>query len=616
MEDSPLGAKGDADSRVQAYCFRFTLSTDPDNRVPITRPENYHPEWYESRARLLQANPSAGCELTQNRMPNKKTDTNHADFVGMSYEYADGDYLSRRNIEDDHKDYVLGLLYFYAYDERVPASVREEMLNYGLAKDEFTENGNFPIQIYLREGRRMVSDYVMKESDVIQNSVPGVIQKTTAPHSVGQGFYWFDSHRVAYFKSESILGRGGSRRTETFGLPAATIRFPMNRIRPVKEECANLYVPVCLSSTHAAYGSIRMETTYMIVGESAGVAAAMSAKEMAEDPAFCVQDLDYASLAIRLAQNGQYLGDIVADDMSKGELDVLKLNILGLTDADGAAVLYEGVKAGFNTPERVGAVKNVLVASANRIAEGTAESETLKILNKFGIISNTASWEGLFGETLPASLPMDNVVSIFDKIAAFFAKESPLGYITDWVNYFAEHGIIDEEARRYFDDNAIGGRTCDTAKTQALGHRHRADHRSFGRRRRFRVADLYQYKNHRQRRGVGGRVPRYGGERFRFQPQRPAKKRVQLSEKQRKVLDGQAHRSFCRELSREQKRIYRGGRQRSSCQHRSGQARFRRLCKGGGLKRSEILRSDRRRRDRRSRSQERGRGYLGRGKSV
>ena len=128
-------------------------------------------------------------------MPNKKTDTNHADFVGMSYEYADGDYLSRRNIEDDHKDYVLGLLYFYAYDERVPASVREEMLNYGLAKDEFTENGNFPIQIYLREGRRMVSDYVMKESDVIQNSVPGVIQKTTAPHSVGQGFYWFDSQR-------------------------------------------------------------------------------------------------------------------------------------------------------------------------------------------------------------------------------------------------------------------------------------------------------------------------------------------------------------------------------------------------------------------------------------
>lgn len=467
VEDSPLGAKGDADSRVQAYCFRFTLSTDPDNRVPITRPENYHPEWYESRARLLQANPSAGCELTQNRMPNKKTDTNHADFVGMSYEYADGDYLSRRNIEDDHKDYVLGLLYFYAYDERVPASVREEMLNYGLAKDEFTENGNFPIQIYLREGRRMVSDYVMKESDVIQNSVPGVIQKTTAPHSVGQGFYWFDSHRVAYFKSESSLGAG----IQTDGNFWSTRRdYPISyeSIRPVKEECANLYVPVCLSSTHAAYGSIRMETTYMIVGESAGVAAAMSAKEMAEDPAFCVQDLDYASLAIRLAQNGQYLGDIVADDMSKGELNVLKLNILGLTDADGAAVLYEGVKTGFNTPERVGAVKNVLVASANRIAEGTAESETLKILNKFGIISNTASWEGLFGETLPASLPMDNVVSIFDKIAAFFAKESPLGYITDWVNYFAEHGIIDEEARRYFDDNAIGGRTCDTAKTQAL----------------------------------------------------------------------------------------------------------------------------------------------------
>ena len=467
IEDSPLGAKGDADSRVQAYCFRFTLSTDPDNRVPITRPENYHPEWYESRARLLQANPSAGCELTQNRMPNNKTDTNHADFVGMSYEYADGDYLSRKNIEDDHKDYVLGLLYFYAYDERVPASIREEMLNYGLAKDEFTENGNFPIQIYLREGRRMVSDYVMSESDVIQNSVPGVIQKTTAPHSIGQGFYWFDSHRVAYYKAESSLGAG----VQTDGNFWSTRRdYPISyeSIRPVREECANLYVPVCLSSTHAAYGSIRMETTYMIVGESAGVAAAMSAKEMEENSAFCVQDLNYASLAIRLAQNGQYLGDIVADDMTKGELNVLKLNILGLVDADGAAVLYEGAKEGFNTPERVGAVKNVLVAAANRIAEGTPESDTLRVLNKFGIISNTASWEPLFGETLPASLVKDNVISIFDKITAFFANESPLGYITDWVNYFAEHGIIDEENRKYFDDNAIGGKTCDAAKTQAL----------------------------------------------------------------------------------------------------------------------------------------------------
>lgn len=390
----------------------------------------------------------------------------------------------------------------------------------------------------------------------------------------------------------------------------------MNRSVPSKRNAANLYVPVCLSSTHAAYGSIRMETTYMIVGESAGVAAAMSAKEMAEDPAFCVQDLDYASLAIRLAQNGQYLGDIVADDMSKGELDVLKLNILGLTDADGAAVLYEGVKAGFNTPERVGAVKNVLVASANRIAEGTAESETLKILNKFGIISNTASWEGLFGETLPASLPMDNVVSIFDKIAAFFAKESPLGYITDWVNYFAEHGIIDEEARRYFDDNAIGGRTCDTAKTQALViaiaqtiDPSAADGDS--------ALQIFINTKITGNAAVWEDVFRGTAASVSGSNLNGLLKNAYsyLKNNEKSWMDKRIEVSAVNYLV--SKNVFTAADVSEVLVNtEAGRPVFRRLCKGGGLKRSEILRSDRRRRDRRSRSQERGRGYLGRGKSV
>lgn len=465
IEDSPLGYTGEGDSRVQAYCFRFTLTTDPDNRVPITKPENYHPEWFETRARLLQLDPRKGNELTQNRMPNNKTDTNHADFVGMSYEYANGDYLSRNKIEGDHKDYVLGLLYFYAYDERVPLSVREEMRNYGLAKDEFIDNENFPVQIYLREGRRMVSDYVMSESDVIQNSVAGVIEKTTAPYSIGQGFYWFDSHRVAYFKMPSALG-DISQTDGNFWAQRRDYPISYKSIVPTKGECNNIFVPVCLSATHAAYGSIRMETTYMIVGESAGTAAAMCAKEIEKDSTFAVQDLSYSKLAMKLSSNGQLLGDIVASEMDNGELALLKLGTYGLVDDQ--ELLYTALNEGIDTEEEVIAVRNVFVKAAQKIKASSTVETTLAVMNKYGIIGNVESWKSLFSNELPKTLPSANVVTLFDKLANFFAKETPLGYISDWVEYFYQNGAINEEVRDYFDDNAISGKTCDGEKTYKL----------------------------------------------------------------------------------------------------------------------------------------------------
>ncbi len=465
IEDAPLGYTGEGDSRVQAYCFRFTLTTDPNNKVPITKPDNYRPEWYETRARLLQLDPRKGNELTQNRMPNNKTDTNHADFVGMSYEYANGDYLSRKNIEDDHKDYVLGLLYFYAYDERVPLSVREEMRNYGLAKDEFIDNENFPVQIYLREGRRMVSEYVMSESDVIQNSVPGVIEKTTAPYSIGQGFYWFDSHRVAYFKMPSALG-DISQTDGNFWAQRRDYPISYKSIVPTKGECNNLFVPVCLSSTHAAYGSIRMETTYMIVGESAGTAAAMCVKEMESDSTFAVQDLSYSKLAIKLSKNGQLLGDIVADEMDNGELAILKLSVYGLIE--NQEILYSALNNGIDTEEEVLAVRDVFVKAAQKIKPSATVSTTLAIMNKYGIIGNVASWESLFSDNLPTTLSASNIKTLFDKLVTFFGKDSTLGYISDWVEYFYSNGAIDEETRDYFDDNAISGKVCDGAKTYKL----------------------------------------------------------------------------------------------------------------------------------------------------
>ena len=464
IEDKALGYTGDGDSRTQAYCFRFTLTTDKNNMLPITKPDNYHPEWFETRARILQKNPKVGNELTQNRMPNNKTDTNHADFVGMSYEYANGDYLSRKKIEDDHKDYVLGLLYFYAYDERVPLSIRIDMRKYGLAKDEFTDNGNFPVQIYLREGRRMVADYVMKESDVIQTSVAGVIEKTTAPNSVGQGFYWFDSHRVAYFTIPSSLG-AISQTDGNFWAQRRDYPISYQSIVPAKGECGNLFVPVCLSSTHAAYGSIRMETTYMIVGESAGTAAAMSASKMKTDAAFTVQDLPYSELAIKLSANGQLLGDIVSD-MESGELAILKLSVYGLVENQN--LLYSALQDGIDTEEEVLAVKDVFVKSAQRIKVSATAENALDVLVKYKIIGNKDAWAGLFGETLPPTLSTSSTASIFSKIVNFFDTPATLGYISDWVEYFYRIGTIDAETRDYFDDNAISGGTCDGQKTYKL----------------------------------------------------------------------------------------------------------------------------------------------------
>ena len=468
IEDKALGTKGESDSRVQAYCFRFTLTSDPNNMIPITKPENYHPEWYETRGRKFLTNPKLDNELTFNLMPNLKTDINHADFVGMSYEYADGDYLSRESIKQDHRDYVLGILYFYAYDERVPMNIRVEMRKWGLAKDEFQDNDYFPTEIYLREGRRMISDYVMKESDVIQNSTPGVIEKTTAPHSIGQGFYWFDSHRVAYFK----IGSGSTAGVQTDGNFWSSRRdYPISyeSVVPTKDECKNLFVPICLSSTHAAYGSIRMETTYMIVAESCGTAASMSANEMKDDSTFAVQDLNYARLAIKLANNGQKLGDIIADDLTGGELSVLKLQVAGLVNTIEADALIDAfVNNAIDTPESVNAVKTIFKNAAARINKKVKSGEELVVLTRSNILVNSEQWEVLFQEELPASLSIQNTASVLEKIAKFFASSSTVGYLYDWLDYFLENELISEEQYNYFTEFAWGGKTTNGEKTYYL----------------------------------------------------------------------------------------------------------------------------------------------------
>lgn len=284
---------GSADKKVQAYTYRVTLTSDRKNRKPIKKPENYNPLWYEHLARRGSSPQSTLTGyITITPMPNKKTDTNHLDFVGASYDWAEADYETREKIARMHREYAHGLLWFLGNDTRIPESVRAEMKQWGFPKDEFTDNGNFPYQLYVREARRMVSDFVMTEANCrAQNRID-------APSSVGLGTYAFDSHYVA-----RVLDQDGKVKIDGSFFGVASI-YPISylSIIPKKEECSNLIVPICMSASHVAYSSIRMEPVYMVLGQSAGTAAALSINRNTS-----VQDLPYAALRAQLIADKQVL---------------------------------------------------------------------------------------------------------------------------------------------------------------------------------------------------------------------------------------------------------------------------------------------------------------------
>lgn len=295
ISTEPPGEKGAADHRLQAYCYRMCLSRHPDNRVPFPKPEGYNPERYELLARVF----AAGWRETFEKfdpIPNLKTDTNNhgpvsTDNIGKNYDYPEASYERRREILAEHRDYQQGLMYFLANDPRVPAEVRAEMAQWGLPKDEFTDNGNWPHQIYVREARRLVGRYVMTEQDC---------QSTReTPESVGMGSYTIDSHNCQrYITPEGYVQNEGDIGVSTGG----PYRIAYGALTPRKNECENLLVPVCASSSHIAFGSIRMEPVFMILGQSAATAAAL-----ALDGNCAVQDIDYASLRKRLLADGQVL---------------------------------------------------------------------------------------------------------------------------------------------------------------------------------------------------------------------------------------------------------------------------------------------------------------------
>ncbi len=294
VDAKPWGADGEADGRTQAYCYRMTLTDDPANMIPIEKPADYDPLRYEILVRMLTLEPETPLQkiITLTPMPNRKTDTNHLDFFGASYDYPEASYADRAKIEQLHKDYALGMLWLLANDPRIPQAVRDEMKPWGLPKDEFADTGNFPWQIYVREARRMVGQLVMTEQNVRKT------ERTPATDCVGMGSYALDCHYV----SRVVDTEGKLRNEGTIFQPTTPYPIGYGAIVPREEECRNLLVPVCLSATHVAMSSIRMEPVYMVLGQSAATAAAM-----AIDARVPVQKVSYTNLRERLLQDGQIL---------------------------------------------------------------------------------------------------------------------------------------------------------------------------------------------------------------------------------------------------------------------------------------------------------------------
>jgi len=294
QQEGPGGADGEGDHRVQAYCFRMCTTDVPENQREWVKPANYDPRRYE----LLLRNFEAGdlrAPWSPTLMPNRKTDTNNnfaisTDDIGMNYEYPDADYQKREQIIQEHLTYQQGLMWTLANHPRVPAAVRKQFQTWKPAKDEFQDTNGWPFQLYIREARRLVSEYVMSEKNCMSELV--------AEDSVGMGAYTMDSHHQQRY---AINGKALNEGDVQVGVPNP---YPISyrSIRPKKEECQNLLVPVAMAASHIAYGSIRMEPVFMVLGQSAATAACQ-----AIDAKKAVQDIDYPQLRKRLLQDKQVL---------------------------------------------------------------------------------------------------------------------------------------------------------------------------------------------------------------------------------------------------------------------------------------------------------------------
>lgn len=292
--DDP-GENGTGDKKVQAYCYRLCLTQLQENKVPLSRPDGYDSTQYELLVRVAETQWKEFF-AKYDAIPNWKTDVNnHGPFsydnIGMNWDYPEASYERRKEIIAEHITYQKGLLYFTATDKRLPEWVRTTMNQWGYAKDEFVDNGNWPYNIYVREARRMIGEFVMTENDVLG--------KRSVPRPVGMGSYTMDSHNVQrYVTPEGFVQNEGDLGVR----PDRPYQIDLGALMPARQECTNLLVPVCVSSSHIAYGSIRMEPVFMILGQSAATLASM-----AIDKKKSIYDIPYQELKEQLLKDGQVL---------------------------------------------------------------------------------------------------------------------------------------------------------------------------------------------------------------------------------------------------------------------------------------------------------------------
>jgi hypothetical protein len=322
------GVEFSGDRKVQAYNFRMCTTDVPENRRAWEKPANYDPQWFE----LLLRNFEAGDHRVPWNpvgMPNRKTDTNNnfaisTDFIGQNWDYPEADYATRAKIWQAHVDWQLGLCWTIANNPRVPEKVRAEFQRLGLAKDEFKENNNFPRQMYVREARRMISDYVMTEKNCTRKEV--------VPDSVGMGAYNMDSHNIQrYITKEGFVRNEGDVQVRVRPYPIS-----FRSLRPKAAECTNLLAPTCLSSSHIAFGSIRMEPVFMVLGQSSATAAVQAIEQGVD-----IQKIDPKKLAARLVQDGQVLDFESPAVAERVVLPKAKLTGIVVDDQDAVRVGFD-----------------------------------------------------------------------------------------------------------------------------------------------------------------------------------------------------------------------------------------------------------------------------------
>ena len=291
------GELGAADHHLQAYCFRMCLTDHPENRIPFAKPDNYDEINYELLLRNYEAG-EEGFPWINSNMPNRKTDSNNrtgfsTDFIGQNYDYPEATYAKREKIAQQHRDYQKGLMWTLAYHPRMSDHIKKEVSRWGTCKDEFIREDGWQQQLYVREARRMIGSYVMT-----QYNCEGL---HVVEDPIGMGAYGMDSHHTQrYVNDQGYVKNEGNVEAKV----QAPYPISYRSITPKKDDCTNLLVPVCLSASHIAFGSIRMEPVFMVLGQSAAAAACL-----AIDETVAVQEVPYNKLRQLLIEGKQVLAN-------------------------------------------------------------------------------------------------------------------------------------------------------------------------------------------------------------------------------------------------------------------------------------------------------------------